>query len=112
MDRSILKETPTVYWAMAVPLHWCQPGLHLYTVGIPHRRRRLEIAIEQARQLGLLGGSILVSFAFDISLRLGAGALFAEKKPPSSTRPWGNGRTTAEAALPRPRRTLGKTDFN
>ncbi|MGD9122265.1 MAG: NADH-ubiquinone oxidoreductase-F iron-sulfur binding region domain-containing protein, partial [Desulfobacterales bacterium] len=42
-----------------------------YPIAIEH----LEIAIEQAKELGLLGGNILgTGFNFDLSLRLGAGA--------------------------------------
>ena len=78
MDRSILEGDPhSILEAMAIA-GYCigaNQGYIYIRSEYPIAVERLEIAIEQARQLGLLGGSILgSSFAFDISLRLGAGA--------------------------------------
>ncbi len=78
MDRSVLEGDPHV-----VLEGMCIAG---YTIGsnqgyiycraeYPIAVKRLNIAIEQARELGLLGKDILgTGFDFDIEVRLGAGA--------------------------------------
>ena len=46
-------------------------GLHVYPIAV----KRLQVAISQAREMGLLGKNILgTGFNFDIDIRLGAGA--------------------------------------
>ncbi|HHU46789.1 MAG TPA: 4Fe-4S binding protein [Bacteroidales bacterium] len=78
MDRSILEGDPhTVLEAMAIG-GFCigaSKGLIYIRAEYPLAIRRLEIAIKQARELGLLGENILNSgFSFDIELYYGAGA--------------------------------------
>jgi len=78
MDRSILEGDPhTVLEAMAI-CGYCMnasKGLIYIRAEYPLAIKRLKIAIEQAREYGLLGKDILGSgFDFDIQLRYGAGA--------------------------------------
>ncbi len=78
MDRSILEGDPnSIIEAMAI-CGYCigaSKGLIYIRAEYPLAIRRLEIAIKQAREYGLLGKDILGSgFDFDIELRLGAGA--------------------------------------
>ena len=78
MDRSILEGDPnSIIEAMAI-CGYCigaTKGLIYIRAEYPLAIRRLEIAIRQAREYGLLGKDILGSgFDFDIELRLGAGA--------------------------------------
>lgn len=78
MDRSILEGDPhSVLEAMAIN-GYCigaTKGLIYIRAEYPLAIKRLKIAIEQAREYGLLGDDILGSgFNFDIELRYGAGA--------------------------------------
>ena len=78
MDRSILEGDPhSVLEAMAI-CGYCigaSIGLIYVRAEYPLAIKRLKIAIEQARQYGLLGENIMgTNFSFDISLRYGAGA--------------------------------------
>ena len=78
MDRSILEGDPhTVIEAMAIG-GFCigaTKGLIYIRAEYPLAIHRLQIAISQAREIGLLGQDILGSgFDFDIELRYGAGA--------------------------------------
>jgi len=78
MDRSILEGDPhTVLEAMAIN-GFCigaNKGLIYIRAEYPLAIHRLKIAINQAREYGLLGENILGSdFSFDIELRYGAGA--------------------------------------
>ncbi len=78
MDRSVLEGDPhSVVEAMAI-CGYCigaTKGLVYIRAEYPLAIERLKIAIEQARNYGLLGESILgTNFSFDISLRYGAGA--------------------------------------
>jgi len=78
MDRSILEGDPhSVIEAMAI-CGYCtgsNKGLVYIRAEYPLARERLSIAIEQARDYGFRGDTILgTSFNFDISLRYGAGA--------------------------------------
>ena len=78
MDRSILEGDPhTVIEAMAIG-GFCigaTKGLIYIRAEYPLAIHRLQIAIAQAREIGLLGPDILGSgFNFDIELRYGAGA--------------------------------------
>ena len=78
MDRSILEGDPhSVLEAMAIN-GFCigaDKGLIYIRAEYPLAIHRLKIAIEQAREYGLLGEDILGSgFNFDVELRYGAGA--------------------------------------
>lgn len=78
MDRSILEGDPhSVIEGMAIMAY--AVGAHLGYLYIraeyPSAVKRLQTAIAQARKLGLLGSDILgTGFAFDLEIRLGAGA--------------------------------------
>ena len=78
MDRSILEGDPhTVLEAMTIAGYavGAQEGFIYVRAEYPIAVERLNIAIAQARKLGLLGDNILGSgFSFDIQVRLGAGA--------------------------------------
>lgn len=78
MDRSILEGDPhVVLEAMAIAGYaiGASQGYIYVRAEYPIAVQRLEIAIEQAREYGLLGKNIFDSgFDFDIELRLGAGA--------------------------------------
>ena len=78
MDRSVLEGDPhTVLEAMTIAGYTvgAQEGYIYVRAEYPIAVERLNIAIEQARKLGLLGKNILNSgFDFDIHVRLGAGA--------------------------------------
>ena len=78
MDRSILEGDPhAVIEAMAI-CGYCigaDKGLVYIRAEYPLAIHRLKIALDQAREYGLLGNNILDSgFNFDIELRYGAGA--------------------------------------
>jgi len=78
MDRSILEGDPhSVIEAMAI-CGYCieaSKGLVYIRAEYPLAIERLKIAINQAREYGLLGNNILgTNFSFDIELRYGAGA--------------------------------------
>ncbi|NOR87575.1 MAG: NADH-quinone oxidoreductase subunit J/K [Bacteroidales bacterium] len=78
MDRSILEGDPhSVLEAMAICAYTmgASEGLIYIRAEYPLAIERLQIAIKQAREFGLLGDDILGSgFNFDISLKFGAGA--------------------------------------
>ncbi len=78
MDRSILEGDPhSVLEAMTIAGYSIggSQGIIYVRAEYPIAIKRLELAIDQARQAGLLGSNILASdFSFDIELRLGAGA--------------------------------------
>ena len=78
MDRSILEGDPhAVLEAMAIAGYaiGASQGYIYVRAEYPIAVKRLEIAIAQAREYGLLGENIFESgFNFDIELRLGAGA--------------------------------------
>jgi NADH:ubiquinone oxidoreductase subunit F (NADH-binding)/(2Fe-2S) ferredoxin len=78
MDRSILEGDPhSVIEAMAI-CGYCMgadEGLVYIRAEYPLAIHRLEVALAQAREMGLLGKNIFgTDFSFDISLKLGAGA--------------------------------------
>lgn len=78
MDRSILEGDPhSVLEAMAI-CGYCigaTKGLIYIRAEYPLAIRRLKVAIDQAREYGLLGNNIFgTDFSFDIELRYGAGA--------------------------------------
>ncbi|MCL2813944.1 MAG: NADH-quinone oxidoreductase subunit NuoF [Oscillospiraceae bacterium] len=78
MDRSVLEGDPhAVLEAMAIAGYaiGANEGYIYIRAEYPVAVKRLEIAINQAKTLGLLGEDILGSgFDFDITVRLGAGA--------------------------------------
>jgi len=78
MDRSTLEGDPhSVLEAMTIAGHTigANHGIIYIRAEYPLAIKRLEIAMKQARDYGLLGKNILGSgFDFDIEIRLGAGA--------------------------------------
>lgn len=78
MDRSILEGDPhSVLEAMAIAAYCigADKGYIYVRAEYPITVKRLEIAIKQAREYGLLGKHIFnTNFDFDIEIRLGAGA--------------------------------------
>lgn len=78
MDRSVLEGDPhAVLEAMAIAGYaiGADEGYIYVRAEYPIAVKRLQIAISQAREYGLLGKNILdTGFSFDIQLRLGAGA--------------------------------------
>ena len=78
MDRSVLEGDPhVVLEAMAIAGYaiGADQGFFYVRAEYPFAVERLQIAINQAREYGLLGKNIFESgFDFDIELRLGAGA--------------------------------------
>ena len=78
MDRSILEGDPhSVLEAMAIAGYaiGANQGYIYVRAEYPTAVKRLNIAIEQAHEYGLLGDNIFgTGFSFDIGLRLGAGA--------------------------------------
>ena len=78
MDRSILEGDPhSVLEAMAIAGYsiGATQGYIYVRAEYPIAVQRLKVAIEQAREYGLLGKDILgTNFDFDIDIRLGAGA--------------------------------------
>lgn len=78
MDRSVLEGDPhVVLEAMAIAGYaiGASQGYIYVRAEYPIAVARLEIAIKQAREYGLLGNNIFgTDFSFDVGLRLGAGA--------------------------------------
>lgn len=78
MDRSILEGDPNVIIeAMAIAAYaiGADEGFIYCRAEYPIAVKRLEIAIAQAKEYGLLGDGIFgTDFSFDLSVRLGAGA--------------------------------------
>ena len=78
MDRSILEGVPhVVLESMAIAGYaiGASQGYIYVRAEYPIAVKRLQIAIDQAREYGLLGDDIFgTGFSFDIQLRLGAGA--------------------------------------
>ncbi|MDO4798046.1 MAG: NADH-quinone oxidoreductase subunit NuoF [Coriobacteriales bacterium] len=78
MDRSVLEGDPhSVVEAMAICGYacGCTKGYVYVRAEYPIAVKRLQIAIDQAREYGLLGKNIFDSgFDFDLEIRLGAGA--------------------------------------
>ncbi len=78
MDRSVLEGDPhSIIEAMAIAGYTCgaDTGFVYCRAEYPLAIHRLEVAIKQATEAGLLGDSILgTDFSFTIEIRLGAGA--------------------------------------
>lgn len=78
MDRSVLEGDPhAIIEAMAIAAYaiGASEGFVYIRAEYPIAVNRLEIAIEQAKEYGLLGENIFgTDFSFDLQIRLGAGA--------------------------------------
>ena len=78
MDRSILEGDPhSVLEAMEIAGYsiGADKGYIYVRAEYPIAVQRLQVAIDQAREYGLLGKNIFgTDFLFDIEIRLGAGA--------------------------------------
>src|SRR6516164_2539191 len=78
MDRSVLESDPhSVLEGMAIAAYavGASQGFIYVRAEYPLAIARLQVAIKQAKQLGLLGSGIFESpFSFNIELRIGAGA--------------------------------------
>ncbi len=78
MDRSVLEGDPhSIIEAMAIAAYavGADEGYIYIRAEYPIAVKRLEIAIEQAKEYGLLGKNIFgTDFSFNLELRLGAGA--------------------------------------
>ncbi|MBA4138453.1 MAG: NADH-quinone oxidoreductase subunit NuoF [Opitutus sp.] len=78
MDRSVLESDPhSVLEGMAIAAHavGATQGYVYVRAEYPLAISRLNLALKQARQLGLLGANIFESpFSFNIEVRIGAGA--------------------------------------
>ena len=98
MDRSLLEGDPhAILEAMAIGGYaiGADEGWIYVRAEYPIAVKRLEKAIEQAHEYGLLGKNIFgTDFSFDIHIRLGAGAFVCGEEtlraPPTSTtwKPW------------------------
>jgi NADP-reducing hydrogenase subunit HndC len=101
MDRSTLEGDPhSILEAMAIGGYSIGAGKgYIYIrAEYPLAIKRLEIAIAQAREYGLLGNNILgTNFSFDIDIRLGAGAFVCGEETALLTSIEGN------RGMPRPR---------
>ena len=78
MDRSVLEGDPhTIVEAMAIAAYaiGANKGYVYVRAEYPIAVHRLQVAIDQAREYGLLGKNIMgTNFEFDLEIRLGAGA--------------------------------------
>ena len=85
MDRSVLEGDPhSVLEAMAIAGYTigASPGYIYVRAEYPIAVKRLEIALNQAREMGFLGKNIFeTGFDFDIDIRLGAGAFGGGEEP-------------------------------
>jgi NADH:ubiquinone oxidoreductase, NADH-binding (51 kD) subunit len=85
MDRSVLEGDPhALIEAMAIAgfAVGAAKGYVYVRAEYPIAVNRLQIAIDQAKEYGLLGENIFdTDFSFDLEIRLGAGALSVVKKP-------------------------------
>ena len=88
MDRSVLEGDPhAVLEAMTIAGYaiGASQGYIYVRAEYPIAVQRLEIAINQSREMGLLGDDIFgTGFQFDIGLRLGAGAFVCGKETAES----------------------------
>jgi NADH:ubiquinone oxidoreductase subunit F (NADH-binding)/(2Fe-2S) ferredoxin len=113
MDRSILEGDPhTVIEAMAIN-GFCtgaSKGLVYIRAEYPLAIERLKNAINQAREIGLLGNNIFgTNFSFDITLRYGAGAFVCgEETALIHSMEGGRGEPTMKPPFPSVKGYLGK----
>ena len=115
MDRSILEGDPhAVLEAMAIAGYaiGASQGYIYVRAEYPIAVKRLEIAINQAREYGLLGKNIFDSgFDFDIELRLGAGSVRLRRGDgPHDVHRREQGRAPPETAVPGIERPLPEAD--
>ena len=110
MDRSVLEGDPhCVLEAMAIAGYaiGANQGYIYVRAEYPIAVKRLEIAIDQAREYGLLGKNIFgTGFDFDIDIRLGAGAFVCGEETALMTSIEGKPRR-AHARVLRSRRCKG-----
>jgi NADP-reducing hydrogenase subunit HndC len=94
MDRSILEADPhSIIEAMAIAAYaiGADEGYIYVRAEYPVAVKRLEIAIKQAKQLGLLGKNILgTNFNFKLTIRLGSGAFVCGEETALMTSVEGN----------------------
>ena len=102
MDRSVLEGDPfSVLEAMTIAGYavGAHQGYIYVRAEYPIAVKRLEVAIGQAKEYGLLGKNIFESgFDFDLELRLGPAPSSAARRPPSCAP------SRATGASPRPAR--------
>lgn len=113
MDRSVLEGDPhVVLEAMAIAGYaiGADQGYIYVRAEYPIAVKRLEIAIKQAREYGLLGKNIFgTDFSFDIGLRLGAGAFVCGEETALMTSIEGNrGEPRPRPPFPAERGLFGK----
>ena len=115
MDRSLLEGNPhrvlegLIIGAYAIGAH---EGFVYVRQEYPIAVENLAVALEQAREYGLLGPSILGSgFAFDVTVHRGAGAFVSGESSALDVRHRGpGGRAAAQVRAHRGERHLGKAD--
>jgi NADP-reducing hydrogenase subunit HndC len=94
MDRSVLEADPhSIIEAMAIAAYaiGADEGYIYVRAEYPVAVKRLEIAIEQATQLGLLGNNIFgKNFNFKLTIRLGSGAFVCGEETALMTSVEGN----------------------
>ena len=113
MDRSILEGDPhTIIEAMAIAGYviGANQGYIYVRAEYPIAVQRMEIAIGQAREYGLLGKNIFESgFDFDLEVRLGAGAFVCGEETALLTSIEGNrGEPTSRPPFPAEKGLFGK----
>jgi len=112
MDRSLIEGDPhSVIEGMSIAA-WAigaDKGYIYCRAEYPLAVKRLRIAIEQAREYGLLGEGILGSdFDFDIEIKEGAGAFVCGEETALLASIEGNGVNLAPGHLSRPRKVCGE----
>ncbi len=115
MDRSVLEADPhAVLEGMVIGARaiGAEKGFIYIRNEYPLALKRVEIAIRQAREAGLLGKDILgTGFDFDIEIVQGAGAFVSRRRDrPHRLRRRADRGPAPAAALPRPARALGEAD--
>lgn len=113
MDRSILEGDPhSVLEAMAIAGYaiGARQGFVYVRAEYAIAVERVSHAIEQARELGLLGKNLFeTDFAFDIEVRLGAGAFVCGEETALITSIEGNRGNPAPGRPSRPKKAFGET---
>ena len=115
MDRSVLESDPhSVLEGMAIAAYavGANQGFIYVRAEYPLAISRLQTAIRQAKQHGLLGSGVFESpFNFNIDLRIGAGAFVCGEETALMASVEGKRGTPAPAsAVPRRERPLGLPD--
>ena len=117
MDRSVLEGDPhSVIEAMAIAAYaiGSNQGYVYVRAEYPIAVQRLRIAMDQAREYGLLGKNILeTGFDFDLEIRLGAGAFVCGEETALMTSIEGKrGEPRPTAAVPGRQGSLGQADHS